>query len=74
MIIKTKTCSSTELDCIADLEIAADDCLENCEGLIVDVGRLYSEKEGLDEMISDYEKFKYPHSDNLTYPNSMKGN
>ena len=74
MIVKTKTCSSTELDCIADLEIATDDCLENCEGIIVDVGRLQSEKEDLAEMISDYEKFKYPHSANLTYPSTMKGN
>ena len=62
------------MDCIADLDIARDDCLENCEGIIVDVGRLYSEKEELAEMISDYEKFKHPHSANLTYPNSMKGN
>ena len=74
MIIKTKTCSTTEMDCVAGLEVATDDCLENCEGIIVDVGRLQSEKEGLAEMISDYEKFKYPHSANLTYPNSMKGN
>ena len=62
------------MDCIANLEEAADDCLEYCEGIIVDVGRLHSEKEGLADMISDYEKFKYPHSDNLTYPHSMKGN
>ena len=71
MFIQTKTCSNTELDCIADLEIAADDCLENCEGIIVDVSRLHSEKEGLAEIISDYEKFKYPY--NLTYPRTMKG-
>ena len=74
MIIQTKTCSTTELDCIADLGIAADDCLENCEGIIVDVSRLHSEKEELDEIISDYEEFKYPHSANLTYPKRMKGN
>ena len=74
MIIKAKTCSTTELDCVAGLEVAEDQCLENCEGIIVDVGRLQSEKEGLAEMISDYENFKYPHSANLSYPSTMKGN
>ena len=74
MMFQTKTCSTTELDCVAGLEVPADQCLENCEGIIVDVGRLQSEKEDLAEMISDYEKFKYPHSANLTYPSTMKGN
>ena len=43
--------------------------------MIVDDVKLSSslnEKE-LAEIISDYEKFKYPYFANLTYPDEMKG-
>ena len=70
-----KTCSSTELDCVSDQDIDADDCLERCEGPIVEVVKLSStlNEEALAEIISDYERFKYPYSANLTYPEEMKG-
>ena len=76
VIIQTKICSPTELDCVAQIEVAAEDCLEHCEGLVVDVGKLHSglNQEELAEIISDYEKFKYPFFSNLTYPITMKGN
>ena len=75
LIFKEKTCSSTELDCVADQDIDGDDCLENCEGTIVDDVKLSSSLNGeeLAEIISDYEKFKYPYFANLTYPVDMKG-
>ena len=76
MIIKERTCSSTELDCVSDQDIDADDCLEHCNGIIFDdVMELSSSlnEKGLAEIISDYEKFKYPYSANLTYPIEMKG-
>ena len=76
LIIQTKICSSAELDCVAQIDVAAEDCLEHCEGLVVDVGKLPSglNQEALAEIISDYEKFKYPFFSDLTYPVSMKGN
>ena len=74
-IIQTRTCSSIELDCVNEQNIDGDDCLEHCEGTIVDVVKLSSSlnKEALAEIISDYERFKYPYSANLTYPEEMKG-
>ena len=70
-----KTCSSTELDCVSEQDIEADDCLENCEGPIVEVFKLSSSlnEQGLAKIISDYERFKYPYSSNLTYPVEMNG-
>ena len=63
------------MDCVAEQNIDADNCLEHCEGTIVDVVKLSSSlnKEALAEIISDYERFKYPYSANLTYPEEMKG-
>ena len=63
------------MDCVADQDIDGDDCLENCEGTIVDDVKLSSSLNGeeLAEIISDYEKFKYPYFANLTYPVDMKG-
>ena len=76
VIIQTKICSPAELDCVAQIDVAAEDCLEHCAGLVVDVGKLPSglNQEALAKIISDYEKFKYPFYSNLTYPVAMKGN
>ena len=75
MIIQTRTCTSTDLECVSDQDLDADDCLEHCDGLIVDVFKLSSSlnEKQLAEIISDYEMFKYPYSANLTYPDEMKG-
>ena len=74
-VIQTRTCSSIELDCVAKQDIDGDDCLEHCEGTIVDVVKLSSSLNELElaGIISDYEKFKYPYSGNLTYPVKMNG-
>ena len=63
------------MDCVANQNLDTDNCLEHCDGMIVDDVKLSSslnEKE-LAEIISDYEKFKYPYFANLTYPDEMKG-
>ena len=42
----------------------------------MDVERLLSsvkDDEGLAQFMTDYEKYKYPDSSNLTYPDAMKG-
>ena len=63
------------MDCVVDQYIEADNCLEHCEGTIVDVVKLSSSLNELElaGIISDYEKFKYPYSGNLTYPVKMNG-
>ena len=51
------------------------ECLENCQGSIMGVERLdsVSHEEGLARIISDYEKYKDPPTENLTFPVGMKG-
>ena len=73
--MQERICSSTELDCFADQDIETENCLERCSGIIVDVEKVSRSlnEEGLADVISDYEKFKYPYYDNLTYPIQMKG-
>ena len=52
-----------------------EDCLEQCEGTIADVVRLDidSNEEGLETLLQDYETFKFPQSNNLTYPSIGHG-
>ena len=51
------------------------DCVERCEGSIMDVERLsdsVKNEAGLGPLIAAYESYKYPESSNLTYPDAMK--
>ena len=68
-------CSPPELDSIAGLAVGGEECLERCQGPIVDVERLPSVKneEALAGLLSQYENIKYPHHNNITYPFAMKG-
>ena len=51
------------------------ECLENCQGSIMEVERLdsVSNEEGLAGIISDYKKYKEQELSNLTFPIGMKG-
>ena len=68
-------CNSTQLDCVAKLEVEPGECVEQCEGSIMEVERLQEDRneEGLTEYLSHYEKFKNPDKSTLIYPNGMKG-
>ena len=70
-----RLCSSPELDSIAGLSVGGEECLERCEGPIVDVERLPSTKneEGLAGLLALYENIKYPHHNNISYPTAMRG-
>ena len=70
-----RLCSPPELDSIAGLAVGGEECLERCQGPIVDVERLPSVKneEALAGLLSQYENIKYPHHNNITYPFAMKG-
>jgi len=71
---QTRVCSPTELDCVDGLELDTSDCLEKCEGNILDVVKLSTVKSQaeLEQFLSQYENFKNPDSDQLEYPNVMK--
>ena len=68
-------CSPSSLDCVGRVAVPDGECLEQCQGPIMGVERLdsLSNEEGLQRYISDYEKYKYPQIENLTFPIGMKG-
>ena len=72
-----RVCSPTELDSVGGLTVGGEEeeCLERCEGSIVDVERQPSIKneEGLAGLLALYENIKYPHHNNISYPTAMKG-
>ena len=71
-----RTCSAKDLDCVHHVSVDGDTCLERCQGTIADVIKLNNpvNVEALQETLQQYEQYKLPHSVNLTYPSSMKGN
>ena len=76
-----RTCSSEDLDCVERLEVGEREaggytgqCLERCEGTIVDVTKLGSAREEtvMDGFIREYQLYKHPLSDNLRQGNIIK--
>ena len=66
-----RTCSSEDLDCVERLAAGErrshGDCLERCEGTIVDVTKLGTVKEEgvLARFITEYEQYKHHLSPNI---------
>ena len=68
-------CSPSELDCVEG-EDGGEECLQLCEGTIVDVERITSSvknEKSIARLIEDYENYKDPDSSNISYPDAMKG-
>ena len=72
---EAEVCNSTQLDCVANLEVEPGECVEQCEGSIMEVERILDDRnEGdLREYLFHYEKFKNPDKSSLIYPKRMKG-
>ena len=63
-----RTCSSEDLACVERFSPEdTEDCLERCEGTIVDVTKLgtVKEEEVLARFITEYEQYKHHLSPNL---------
>ena len=68
-------CGPPGVDCVEAVEVPEEECPELCEGTITQVETLASPRseEGWGPVLAQYEKYKYPHSDNITLPWPMKG-
>ena len=68
-------CAPPDLDCVETIRVAEEECPELCEGTITEVEKLTTDRseEGWDQILAEYEKYKFPHSANLTLPYRMKG-
>ena len=74
---KIPPCSPTGLDCVERITVGKDECLEHCEGTILDVAMEGLTKDGLDEethkqIVAEYENYKYPNSSYLPYPEALR--
>ena len=72
MFKQMRTCSSEDLDCVKRLSPEyTGECLERCEGTIVDVTKLESAREEtvMESFIREYQRYKLAQSDNLRQGN-----
>ena len=56
-------CSPSQLDCVEGVRLGRDECLENCQGTLVNVERLSSsvrDDEGYNQFRADYEQYQDP--------------
>ena len=73
---EVRVCDPAQLDCVAKIRVSESECLEQCEGSSLLVERLYGSpknEDGLKHFYEDYERYKNPDRENLTYPRAMKG-
>ena len=54
-------CSAQELDCVSQIVVDTEDCLEHCEGTIVDYNKISSSpnEEGWTTVLQQYETHKH---------------
>ena len=66
---KVAVCSSEDLDCVESIQIDSNDCIERCDGIIVDAINQNKPKDlsKIGELLKDYENYKFP------FPYSYKG-
>ena len=69
-------CSPKDLDCVNKIKVRNEECLERCEGTIMDVERVDTEldTEGLAQLMKDYDQY-YKNKDfsQIVLPDIMKG-
>ena len=69
MTLQTPICLHEKVDCVAGISVAGD-CLERCEGLIVNVVKTSEpaqDKASYKELREQYEKYKSPNVSQFTY-------
>ena len=64
---KVAVCSSEDLDCVESIQIDSNDCIERCDGIIVDS---YKENKQNDlsrikELLVEYENYKLPNKSEI---------
>ena len=74
--LQVPLCSPKDLDCVNKIKVRNEECLERCEGTIMDVERVDSEldTEGLAQLMKDYDQY-YKNKDfsQIVLPDTMKG-
>ena len=72
-----RICSPSQLECVEGVQVDQEDqCLENCQGTIVEVQKVNSfiNQDSLTQYLADLEKYKFPEGTNLSFLYDMKSN
>ena len=70
-----RICSPSQLECVEGVQVDQEDqCLENCQGTIVEVQKVNSfiNQDSLTQYLADFEKYKFPEGTNLSFLYDMK--
>ena len=72
---KVSVCSSEDLDCVESIQIDSNDCIERCDGIIVDAINQNKPKDNskIQELLMEYENHKFPNNTDVPFPFSLNG-
>ena len=68
-------CSSEDLDCVESVKIDNKDCIERCDGIIVDAINQNRPKDNskIEQLLVEYENYKFPNKNDVPFPFSLNG-
>ena len=71
---KVAVCSSEDLDCVESIQIDSNDCIERCDGIIVDAYKQNKQKDysKIQNLLKDYENYKFPNNTDVPFPSSLE--
>ena len=71
-----KVCSSKDLDCVESIKVQNKDCIERCDGLIVDAINQNKPRDNskIGNLLSEYENYKFPNQSDVPFPYNLNGN
>ena len=72
---KVAVCSSEDLDCVESVKIDSKECIERCDGIIVDAINQNKPKDNskIKQLLNEYENYKFPNKTDVPFPFSLNG-
>ena len=74
--VQAKTCSPSQLDCVALVSVVDSSCVKECEGIVADIVKTHNEFDEtreLETLYREYEEFKSRNASKIKYSGYMKG-
>ena len=68
-------CSSEDLECVESVKINRKECIERCDGIIVDAINQNKQKDNskIEQLLVEYENYKFPNKNDVPFPFSLNG-
>ena len=70
---KVPVCSSEDLECVESVKIDSQECIERCDGIIVDAINQNKPKDNskIEQLLKEYENYKFPNKTDVPFPFSL---